>query len=74
MILIVKLQSKKGKIIPVEVKNSTNVKSRSLNNYIKEYNPSFSIRISEKNYGFKNNIKSIPLYAVFCINKGNLDL
>ena len=68
------LQSKKGKIIPVEVKNSTNVKSRSLNNYIKEYNPSFSIRISEKNYGFKNNIKSIPLYAVFCINKGNLDL
>jgi uncharacterized protein len=48
-------------------------KSRSLNNYINEYNPEYAIRISQKNFGFKNNIKSIPLYAVFCINKNNLD-
>ncbi len=67
------LQSENGQIIPVEVKSSTHVKSRSLNNYIKKYNPDFSIRISERNFGFKNNIKSVPLYAVFCITKNNLD-
>ena len=62
------LQSKKGNIIPVEVKTSNHVKSRSLTNYINEYNPKYAIRISSKNFGFKNNIKSVPLYAVFCIN------
>lgn len=54
-------------IIPVEVKSSDNTKSKSLNEYIKRYNPKYAIRISSKNFGFKNNIKSIPLYAVFCI-------
>ena len=29
--------------------------------------PKYAIRISEKNFGFENNIKSVPLYAVFCI-------
>ena len=54
-------------IIPVEVKSGTNVKSTSLNTYIKEKKPSYSVRISTRNFGFENNIKSIPLYAVFCI-------
>ena len=35
--------------------------------YMKQYNPKYAIRISEKNFGFENNIKSVPLYAVFCI-------
>lgn len=56
-----------GKLIPVEVKSSDNVKSESLNDYIRLFNPAWSIRISEKNFGFENNIKSIPLYATFCI-------
>lgn len=68
------LQSEKGKIIPVEVKSSTHIKARSLSNYISEYNPSYAIRISSKNFGFENNIKSVPLYAVFCINENNLDI
>lgn len=67
------LQSEKGLIVPVEVKTSNHTKSRSLNNYINEYNPKYAIRISTKNFGFKDNIKSIPLYAVFCINKDSLD-
>lgn len=67
------LQSEKGLIIPVEVKSSNHTKSRSLNNYMKEFNPKYAIRISSKNFGFKNNIKSVPLYAAFCINKNNLD-
>ncbi len=55
-------------IIPIEVKANDNVGSKRLNIYIKRYNPKYSIRISSKNSGYKNNIKSIPLYAVFCIN------
>lgn len=68
------LQSEKGLIIPLEVKTSTHIKSRSLTNYINEYKPKYAIRVSQRNFGFKNNIKSVPLYAVFCINKTNLDL
>lgn len=54
-------------IIPVEVKSGSSVKSISLNTYIKEVKPKYAIRISAKNFGFENNIKSVPLYAVFCI-------
>ena len=54
-------------IIPIEVKSSTHTKARSLDLYMKKYNPKYAIRISEKNFGFENNIKSVPLYAVFCI-------
>lgn len=54
-------------IVPIEVKTSTHTKSRSLDLYMKTYYPKYAIRISEKNFGFENNIKSVPLYAVFCI-------
>ena len=59
------LQSENGLIIPVEVKTNIHTKSKSLNNYMKEYNPKYGIRLSSKNFGFKNNIKSVPLYAAF---------
>lgn len=55
------------KVIPIEVKSDVHVKSRSLSVYVNVYEPDYSIRISAKNFGFKNNIKSVPLYAVFCI-------
>lgn len=58
-----------GDIIPVEVKSGRRVNSKSLNEYIKKFNPKYSIRISSKNFEFENNIKSVPLYAVFCIGK-----
>lgn len=54
-------------IVPIEVKTSIHTKARSLDLYMKTYNPNYAIRISEKNFGFENNIKSVPLYAVFCI-------
>ena len=59
--------TKEGKIIPIEVKSSNNTRSKSLDTYIKKYKPEYSIRISSKNFGFENNIKSVPLYAVFCL-------
>ena len=54
-------------IIPVEVKAANNTKSKSLKIYISEFTPKYSIRISTKNFGLKNDIFSIPLYAVFCL-------
>lgn len=56
-----------GKIIPVEVKSAENTKAKSLSVYIKTYKPEYSIKISGKNFGFENGIKTIPLYATFCL-------
>ena len=61
------LYNKDG-IIPVEVKAGDNTQSKSLNIYREKYNPKYSIRLSTKNFGFANSIKSIPLYATFCIH------
>ena len=61
------LINNEGDIIPIEVKASDNTTSRSLNYYISRYKPKYSIRISTKNFGEANGIKSIPLYASFLI-------
>lgn len=58
----------KSDVIPLEVKAGDDTKSKSLGVYKEMYKPKYSIRISSKNFGFQNNIKSIPLYAVFCLN------
>jgi len=57
-----------GKVIPIEVKKGIRNKSVSMNMFVKKYNSPYAIRISKKNFGFENNIKSVPLYAVFCIH------
>lgn len=54
-------------LIPIEVKSSDNTKSKSLQLYINRYKPKYAIRISAKNFGYENNIKSVPLYATFLI-------
>ena len=59
-----------GKLIPIEVKSGMRAKAASLNEYDRLFKPAYSIRISERNFGFENNIKSVPLYAAFCIRKG----
>lgn len=56
-----------GQIIPVEVKSGERTGSDSLNDFVKKYKPKYSIRISEKNFGFDGGIKAVPLYAVFCV-------
>ncbi|GHV13152.1 hypothetical protein FACS189491_07610 [Spirochaetia bacterium] len=43
------------------------VKSRSLSVFDAQYGYDYAIRISAKNFGFENRIKSVPLYAVFCM-------
>ncbi|MCI1958009.1 MAG: AAA family ATPase [Clostridia bacterium] len=54
-------------IIGIEVKKGTKVRSRSLGVFVQKYNPSYCIRFSEKNFGFENGVKSVPLYAAFCV-------
>ena len=61
------LYSENDGLIPIEVKSGNNIRSVSLNMYIQEHKPKYAIRFSTRNFGFENNIKSIPLYAVFCI-------
>lgn len=53
--------------VPLEVKSADNVRAKSLQTYIKNYSPKFSIRLSTRNFGYENDIKSIPLYAAFCL-------
>ncbi|MFI3263387.1 MAG: ATP-binding protein [Rikenellaceae bacterium] len=61
------VMQKEDNIIPIEVKSGVNVRSRSLDLFMKRYNCPYGIRLSKKNFGFENNIKSVPLYATFCI-------
>jgi predicted AAA+ superfamily ATPase len=55
------------KVIPLEVKKGLHVRSKSLGIFGSRYDCPYKIRVSQKNFGFDNNIKSVPLYAVFCI-------
>ena len=55
-------------IIPIEVKASNRIQSKSLQIYMDKYKPKYGIRLSTKNFGYENNIKSIPLYATFCLS------
>jgi predicted AAA+ superfamily ATPase len=54
-------------VIPVEVKTGIRVKAKSMMQFMETYHCSKAIRISQKNFGCENGIKSVPLYAVFCI-------
>ena len=60
-------QNKEGVIIPLEAKSAENVKAKSLRSYRDIYKPEYVIRVSGKNFGFENGIKSIPLYALFAL-------
>lgn len=60
-------QNKMGEIIPIECKSAEHVRARSLKKYMEIYKPPYAIRVSGRNFGYENNIKSIPLYAMFCL-------
>jgi len=58
---------RQGKIIPIEAKSADNTKAKSLGVYMGSHHPEYAIKIAGKNFGFENKIKTIPLYAAFCI-------
>ena len=60
-------QDSQGVIIPLEGKSADNVRAKSLKQFVSLYNSEYAIRVSAKNFGYENGIKSIPLYAMFCL-------
>lgn len=54
-------------IIPIEIKSGRHKRSTSLKNYREKYHPAYSIRFSELNFGWWDNLYSVPLYAAFCV-------
>lgn len=58
---------KGNRIVGIEVKKGEHVRSRSLSVFVESYKPAYSIRLSLKNFGEKDGLKSVPLYAAFCV-------
>jgi predicted AAA+ superfamily ATPase len=56
-----------GKVVPVEVKKGRRNRAKSLGVFAEKYGADYAMRISQKNFGFDNRIRSIPLYAIFCM-------
>lgn len=57
------------KIVPVEIKASTNVKARSLGVYREKYMPEVSVRTSMLNLRKGDGLLNIPLYMLWIIEK-----
>lgn len=56
-------------VIPVECKAGEHVKAKSLMVYREKYKPEYAVRISGRNFGMADGIRSVPLYAAFCIGE-----
>jgi len=54
-------------VIPIEAKSGDNVQSKSLTEYVKRYEPPQAVRIADKQFGREGIIRSVPLYAAFCL-------
>ncbi len=57
------------KIIPVEVKASINLRSRSLAEYRKKYSPEIAIRTSLANLKREEGLLNLPLYLLFALRR-----
>jgi len=55
-----------GNIIPIEVKAGTNTKAKSLQAYMKKYDPVYALKFTGNQFGFdaKSKIYNYPLYMV----------
>lgn len=63
------LLEEKNQVIPLEVKAGKRVTSKSLNVYKNNHAVMYGYRVSKKNFGQTDEVISIPLYALFCIEK-----
>jgi predicted AAA+ superfamily ATPase len=57
-----------GETIPVEIKSGRRKRSTSLKNYCEAYHPHCSVRLSENQMGFTDELISLPLYATFVLS------
>ncbi len=61
------VMQKDGKIYAIQVKKGEHVRSRSLSVFKQKYSPDYAIRFSQKNFGWTDDVISIPLYAAFVL-------
>lgn len=61
------LVQREGAIVPMEVKAGEHTRAKSLEAYQKAFQPACAVRLSTKNFGMENGLKSVPLYAAFCL-------
>jgi predicted AAA+ superfamily ATPase len=61
------LDTKDG-VIPLEIRIGASRKISSLKSFGDRYRPPWSLRLTNNNFGFATSIRSIPLYAAFCLD------
>ena len=63
------VQASGGAVVPIEVKAGDHVRSKSLARFAELYQPGPSVRLSARQFGLDKGIRSLPLYAAFCLGQ-----
>jgi len=63
------VQTRAGKIIPIEIVNKNLSKAKSLSLFMNKFEISEAIRFTEDNFSMKKGIKYVPIYAAFCLKE-----
>ena len=63
------IQTRSGKIIPVEIVNKNISKAKSLSLFMSKFNINEAIRFTEDNFSIKKGVKYVPIYASFCLKE-----
>ena len=61
------IQTRNGKIIPIEVVNMKLTKAKAMSLFLSKYNLKDCIRLTEDNFCNKKGIKMVPIYAICCL-------
>lgn len=61
------IQTRAGRIIPIELVNKNVSKSKSLTLFMNKFGIKDAIRITEDNFSLKKGVRYIPIYALFCL-------
>lgn len=63
------VQTRAGKVIPIEIVNKNLSKAKSLSIFMSKFNITEAIRFTEDNFSIKKGIKYVPIYAAFCLKE-----
>ena len=63
------VQTRAGKVIPIEIVNKNLSKAKSLSLFMSKFNITEAIRFTEDNFSIKKGIKYVPVYAAFCLKE-----
>lgn len=63
------VQTRAGKMIPIEIVNKNLSKAKSLSLFMSKFNITEAIRFTEDNFSMKKGVKYVPIYAAFCLKE-----